>query len=73
MGYGLKMGIWFRWVDKMDVYFLEKCDDLSESVAFGQNWDMIQTRMDQRGDHIHYLMVPLYSILVWFGQSIILF
>ena len=25
------------------------CDGLYESVAFAQGWDILQTRMDQRG------------------------
>ena len=34
----------------ISVYFLEKYDGLSESVAFGQNWDILLTRMGQRED-----------------------
>ena len=42
-----------RWGTKhnMDgVYFLKKYDGLSKLVAFKQNWDILQTRMEQRGD-----------------------
>ena len=34
------------------VYFLEKYDGLSELVAFAQNGGVLQTRMDQRSDHM---------------------
>ena len=48
------MSIWLRGVDKTNidvqltqgVYFLEKCDELSESVAFGQK---LRYFMDQNG------------------------
>ena len=34
------------------MYFLEEYDGLSETVAFDQNRDILQTRMAQRGDHM---------------------
>ena len=34
------------------VYFLGKYDGLSKLVAFAQNWGILQTRLDQRGDHM---------------------
>ena len=34
------------------VYIQEKYDALSESVAFAPNLDILQTRMDQRGEDI---------------------
>ena len=38
-------------IDCSNLYFPEKYDGLSESVAFAQNWGILQTRIDQRGDH----------------------
>ena len=34
------------------VYFLEKCDDLSESVAFGQELRYFTDQNGQKGDHM---------------------
>ena len=34
------------------VYFLGKYDGLFKLVAFAQNWGILQTRLDQRGDHM---------------------
>ena len=35
------------------VYILEKYDELSKLVAFAQNWGILQTRMNQKGERPH--------------------
>ena len=47
-----------------NVYFLEKYDGLPESVAFAQNWAILQTRMDQRRDHIK-MIFDYFQIQKW--------
>ena len=37
---------------RQDVYYLEQYDGLSKSVAFAQHGSILQTRMDQKRDHI---------------------
>ena len=51
------------------VYFLEKYDELSELVAFAQNWGILQTRMDQRGNHMKmnfdYFQMQKWMVQKW--------
>ena len=41
---------------------------LSESAAFAQNWDILQTRMDQRGDHMK-MKFNNFQIQKWMLQT----
>ena len=41
---------------------------LSESAAFAQNWDILQTRMDQRGDHMK-MKFNDFQIQKWMLQT----
>ena len=50
------------------VYFLEKYGGLSESVAFAQNWRIVQTRMDQRGDYMK-MSFDHFQIQKWMLQT----
>ena len=51
------------------VYFLEKYDELSELVAFTQNWGILQTRMDQRGNHMK-INFDYFQIQKWMLQKV---
>ena len=51
------------------MYFLEKYDELSKSVAFAQNWDILQTRMDQKGDHMK-INFDFFQIQKWMLQTV---
>ena len=42
---------------------------LSESVAFAQNWGILQTRMDQRGDH-NKINFDYFQIKKWILQTV---
>ena len=53
----------------MGVYFLGKYDGPSESVAFAQNWVTLQTRMDQRVDHMK-INFGYFQIQKWMLQTI---
>ena len=41
---------------------------MSESVAFAYNWDISQTRMDQRGDHMK-MNFEYFEIQKWILQT----
>ena len=47
---------------------LRKYDGFSESVAFVQNWGILQTKMDQRGDHMkinfEYFQIQKWMLLI---------
>ena len=51
------------------VYFLEKYDGLSESVAFAQNWGILQTRIEQRIDHMK-MNSDHFEIQKWMSQTV---
>ena len=51
------------------MYFLEKCDELSEWVAFGQNWGILQTRRHQMGDHMK-MNFEYFQIQKWILQTV---
>ena len=51
------------------VTFLEKCDELSKLVAFAQNWGILQTRMDQRGEHMK-MNFDYFQIPKWMLQTV---
>ena len=51
------------------IYYLEKYDELSESVAFAQNWSIVQTRMDKRGEHIK-MNFDYFQIQKWVLQTV---
>ena len=44
-------------------------DGLSESVAFAQNWSILQTRMDQREDHMK-MKFNYFQIQKWMLQTV---
>ena len=50
-------------------YFLEKYDGLSKSVAFSQNWGILQTRIDQRGDHMK-MNFDYFQIQKWMLKTV---
>ena len=52
-----------------DVSFKEKYDALSESVAFAQNWGILYTKMDQRGDHMK-VNCDYFQIQKWMLQTV---
>ena len=52
----------------MAVYFVEKYDGMSESVAFDPNWGILLTRMDQRGDHMK-INFDHFQIQKWILQT----
>ena len=51
------------------MYFLEKCDELSEWVAFGQNWGILQTRRHQMGDHMK-MNFEYFQIQKWIIETV---
>ena len=53
---------------KHDIYFWEKYDILSESVVFVQTWGILQTGMDQRGDHMK-MNFDYLQIQKWMFQT----
>ena len=57
----------FQWLQ--GVYFLEKCNSLSESVAIAQNWGILKTRMDQRWDNIK-MNFDYFQIQKWMLQTV---
>ena len=54
--------IWI--LSNLGVYFLEKYDGLSESVALAQNWGILQTRMNQREDQMKMNFWPFGNIKI---------
>ena len=42
---------------------------MSESVAFAQNWGILQTRMDQMGDHVK-MSFEYFQIQKWMLQTV---
>ena len=50
------------------VYFIETYDGLSELVAFAQNWGILQTKMNQRGDQIK-MIFDCFQIQTWIVQK----
>ena len=48
---------------------IETCDGLSESVAFSQNWGILQTRMDQSVDHMK-MNFDDFQIQNWMLQTV---
>ena len=51
------------------VYFLEKYDGLSESVAFTQKWSILLTRIDQMIDHTK-MNFDYFQIQKWMLQRV---
>ena len=51
------------------VYFLKQYDGLSESVAFAQNWSILQTKMDQTVDHMK-MNFEYFQIQKWMLQTV---
>ena len=51
------------------MYFLEKYDGLSKLVAIAQIWDILQTRMKQKGDHTK-INFGYFQIQKWMLQTV---
>ena len=51
------------------MYFLEMCDGLSKTVAFDQNWGILQIKMDQSGDHTK-MNFDFFQIQIWMSQTV---
>ena len=58
------------WIfSNLEVSTLQKSMMLSELLAFAQNWGILQTRMDQRGDHIK-TNFNYFQIKKWMLQTV---